>query len=274
MASSLTPVLKATVGLPGSKGLPRHKTGRKRDELKLEGLTHHRCCLFLVRKLGNIKSKVDRSARKDLLASISFLKQGIVSLQQVLAKTKRTGKDDLKCFRSEADFSDVASLVTEMNNLQLRSLDELAKKALSDAKRRFGDAREKATEAFSNEGLNSSDRVLAMVIRVMGTVLGSVENPANALEACSVCLEELHALPAVQKCFEAKRIKHFKFWSKKDGRKQITATVYQLNRFMYDVMHLVGSAGNDGTLFWPYFVPVRDPGVTPQINLELTLCLK
>jgi len=88
----------------------------------------------------------------------------------------------------------------DMNNLTC--LDAMAKESLCDAKRRFKEARTKAAEAFfGNEALNTSDRILAMMVRVMGTILEKVDNPAHALAACRVCLEELHSLSAVQKCF-------------------------------------------------------------------------
>ena len=279
MASSITAVFKATFGSLVNKERPTNKTDKAVDELGKEHVTHRTFYSFLVRKL-------DGFARKDLLASITFLKEGIVILQQIFKKTVTTGKDDLGGFQSKAlllaTCSEIVSLVKRLNDLRQGDLDELAKEALSDAKRRFQDARKKATEEFNNEALKISDRILAMVVLVMGTILERADNPANALTASRACLEELHALPAVQKCFGIKPMKHFKFWSKNDSRRQIVATVYHLNCFLDDVMQSVGSASkNNGNSVWPYVdfeavyvVPARHPGVTPQNNLDVTLCLK
>ena len=55
--------------------------------------------------------------------------------------------------------------------------------SISDAKSRFKDARRKATEAFSNEALSTSDRLLAMQFRVISTSLGKIDVPADALLA-------------------------------------------------------------------------------------------
>ncbi|KAL9966916.1 hypothetical protein ACROYT_G025056 [Oculina patagonica] len=283
MASRITALFKATVGFLGSRKRSRHKTDKTVDALKEQDITHSdKCCSFLDRKLDNIKGNVDKLAKKDLLASISFLKEGIIILHQVLSKTTRTSKDNLEGFQSEGVCSEIISLVKGLNNLGPSDLDDSAEEALSDAKRRFEDALKKATEAFSNEDLKTSDRILAMVVRVMGTILESVamDNSANALAECSVCLKELHSLPAVQKCFGVKPMQDFRCWWKKDGRREVVANVYHLNCFIYDVMQLAGSTNKNDTFIWPYvdfgaeYVnSVCDPGVTPQINLDVTLLL-
>ena len=90
-----------------------------------------------------------------------------------------------------------------MRNLELIDLDESATRALSDAKERFKDSRRKATEVFANEALETSDRILAMQYRVMATILEKVENPADAIEPCRVCVKELNSLSVVQNCFDA-----------------------------------------------------------------------
>ena len=61
--------------------------------------------------------------------------------------------------------------------MELIDLDESATRALHDAKTRFEDSRRKATEAFSNEALETFDRILAMQYRVMATILEKLDNP-------------------------------------------------------------------------------------------------
>lgn len=72
---------------------------------------------------------------------------------------------------------------------------------LNNAKKSFERAREKATEAFANEALELSDRVIAMQYRVMSTTLQTVDNPADAIAACKVCIEDVHHVPGVKECF-------------------------------------------------------------------------
>ncbi len=222
---------------------------------------------MIVREIDDIKPKLDGLSRKDLLASISFFKEGISILYEVFEKancndncTARaaqatavgTKDENLEVnLQSTATASaNTVSLAKELNNLRLTGLDEITRQGLSDAKSRFEDARRKATEAFSNESLNMSDRVLAMVLRIMGTILEKVDNPVNALAACRVCLEELHALPVVQKSFNIIVTGGFKSWFKKDERREIVVAVCRTNHAIYDVMQKGGSS-NKGFLIWP-----------------------
>ena len=226
MTSIIAAVFKATIGLLVNKG--RDKAAAK---LKEGDVTDHKFRSLIVREIDDIKSKLDGLARKDLLASISFFKEGIVILYQVLEKANRNEKCSVaeqaaSPFRKEDERPSLdvisvssqsgtatvktVSLAEGMKNLRLDDLDELDKESLSDAKGRFQDARRKATQASSDEGLDPSDRLLAMMIRVMGTILEKVDNPANALAACRVCLEELHAMPAVRKSFNVELTGGFK----------------------------------------------------------------
>ena len=146
-------------------------------------------------------------------------------------------------------------------------LDESSKELLSDAKERFKEARSKATDAFSNEELNTADRILAMMIRVMAAILEKADNPANALTPCRVCLEELHALPAVKRNFGVALGKGLKAWFRKDERKAIIAVVCDINHAIFDVILMV-SSDSLILLNWPVIKvgaenvhPLRDPRV-------------
>lgn len=244
MTSIIKAVLEATIGLLLNKG--RDWAAKK---LKEGDLTDEKFRSLIVREIDDIKSKLDGLSRKDLLASISFFKEGISILYEVFEKENRkgnwtaraaqataggTGEENLEANLASSATGGVktVSFAKELSNMRLADLDEFTREALSGAKRRFEDARRKATEAFGNEALNASDRILAMVLRVMGTILEKVDNPANALAACRVCLEELHALPVVQKCFKVeitKDIKGFrswlKSWFKNNEREEIVAAV-------------------------------------------------
>ena len=92
-------------------------------------------------------------------------------------------------------------LPKRLRKLELTKLAESAERQLDYANDRFKDARRKATEAYDNEALELSHRVLAMQYRVMAAILETVDNLEDALAACRVCIEELHSLLAVKECF-------------------------------------------------------------------------
>ena len=241
MSSIITAVFKATIGLLVNKG--RDKAAEK---LKDGDVTDQKFRGLIVREIDDIKSQLKGLARKDLLASISFFKEGIELLYEVFGKARRkrehgTIKEEAAAGTASAE---AVSLAKGMRRVELTDLDESATRALADAKDRFKDARRKATEAFANEALELSDRVLAMQYRVMSTILERVDNPEIAFAACRVCIEELHSLSSVKECFtvELKR----GFWarfSKEERRAFISATCH-VNRTIYDVILMVSFSNN------------------------------
>ena len=240
MSSIITAAFKATIGLLVNKGrdkaAERFKEGDVTDE-KFRGL--------VVRDIEDIKSKLDGLARRDLLASISFFKEGIELLYDVFQKARSRSERGAITAQEAAGSatSETFSLAKRVNKLELTALDESATRTLDNAKDRFKDARRKATEAFANEALVLSDRVLAMQYRVMATVLETVDNPQDALSACRVCIEELHRLPAVLKSFDVELTKGFLARLNKDERREIISTVCHVNRVIYDVTQMVACRG-------------------------------
>ena len=240
MSSIVTAVFKATVGLLVNKG--RDKAAEK---LKDGDVTDQKFRGLIVREIDDIKSQLKGLSRKDLLASISFFKEGIELLYEVFDKARQerehgTIEEEAAAGTASAE---AVSLTKEMRRLDFTDLDKSATRALADAKDRFKDARRKATEAFANEALELSDRVLAMQYRVMSTILETVDNPEFALAACRVCIEELHSLSAVKECFAVELKRGFWAWFSKDERGAIISATCHVNRTIYDVMLMV-SFGN------------------------------
>ena len=255
MSAIVTAVLKATVGLLLTKG--RDCLAKKLQE---GDVTDEQFRNMIVRELDDIKSKLDGLARKDLLTSISFFKEGIVFLSKVLDEKyyANCGPESSKVkTRNEAaekdkstEWLDLPSADVKTVSLSVKGqetlfaeLDESGKRALADAKKRFDEARMKATEAFNNVALSTKDRILAMQYRVMSTILEKIDSPAEAIATCKLCLEELHSMPAVVKSFEVEHSGGF--WSifKKDERKDITNSVQDVNRAVARV-----TAAVDGVL--------------------------
>ena len=117
-----------------------------------------------MREIDDIKSKLNGLARKDLLASISFFKEGIELLYEVFDKPRSRGEYGMATTQAVSGIAgaEAVSLAKGMKKLELADPGETTSWALANAKDRFKDARRKATEAFNNEAMELSDRVLAM----------------------------------------------------------------------------------------------------------------
>ncbi len=239
MSSIVTAVFKATIGLLVNKG--RDKAA---ERLRDGDVTDQKFRSLIVREIDDIKSKLDGLARKDLLASISFFEEGIELLYVVFDKARTRSKQRGE-ETAQAACAETFSLAEGMRSLELTGLDESATRALFNAKKRFEDARREATRAFKNEALDTSDRILAMEYRVMATILETVDNPADALAPCRVCIKDLNCLPAVQNSFDVqlkKGIQAVRSLFSKDERRNIISSVCHVNRIIYDVTQAVGES--------------------------------
>ena len=278
MSSFIDAILKATVGLLVNKG--RNVAAEK---LKEGDVTNEQLRNLIVSELDDIKSKLDGIARTDLLASISFFKEGLVYLYKVKlnqedGKETQHGEDraatplkqDVRS--SEASVKTV-SLAEQMRTLQLTDQDNSSARALNDAKDRFKQAREKATRAFCNEALRTSDRILAMQYRILATILEKVDYLTDALAACRLCLEELHSMPAVKKSLDVHLQKGFKSRFNKAEREDTIGSVCRMNRVIF---HIAGTVKEDYEIsLWPCIDrgenkvdPLRDVRVTQIIEKE------
>ena len=269
MSSVVTAVLKATIGLLASKG--RDVAARK---LKEGDVTDQKFRGLIVREIDDIKSKLEGIARKELLASISFFKEGIEFLYELFDKV-RFRRNEISPLTSQAGQStstEATSLSKRMRRLELADLNESASRALANAKERFKDARREATKAFANTALELSDRILAMQYRVMAIILETVDNPDDALPACRVCIEELHNLSAVKECFKVEFEKGLKARLGKDDRRAIISTVCHVNRVIYDVT-LMACFGNKALEICP-FVDIGQKNIDPLRDTRIAKVLQ
>ena len=221
------------------------------EKLKDGDVTDQQFRELIVREIDDIKSKLEGLSKKDLGASISSFKEGIELLYEVFNKARIRNEDGTGT--ALAACAEAFTLAQEMTMLKLTDLDESAKTMLSSAKERFRHAREKASEAFNNEALQTSDRILAMQYRVMATMLETVDNPEGAIAPCRVCIEELNSLSAVQNSFAVQLKKGIQGLFNQKKRKKIISIVCHVNRVIYDVMQTVR---NDSFLW----IPVVDIG--------------
>ena len=266
MSSIVTTVFRYTIGLLVSKG--RDKVA---ETLKDGDVTDQKFHSLIVKEIEDIKSKLDALSRKDLKASISFFEEGIVLLYEVFKIANTRGECD--AVTAQAACSEAIPIIEGIKRLELTGLDESATRKLSTAKKRFEDARREATKAFKNEGLKTSDRVLAMKYRVMATILETVDNPADAVGPCGVCVKELNSLPAVQNNFHVQLktgIQAVKGLLSKEERREIISSVCHVNRVIYDVTRTFG--GDTHLWIWPT-VDTGDNRINPLYDARLTKVL-
>ena len=224
MSAIISGVLDLTFGLLWDK-LRDHTAERLQDG----DVTDEKCRQIIVRELDNMKSILEGLSRKDLLASISFLKEGVCLLNMAF----RPAKDDVSDKRgtlqdnggsaidcqSSNEMSDLSTSSSESKSKQnlnenecfeeaikplsriIANLGTASKERLSSARSSFEHARHEATTAFNNKALSTKDRILACKLRVISRMLESVEDPRVVFETCMLYLEELHNLEAVQGIF-------------------------------------------------------------------------
>ena len=236
MSSIATALFKVTIGLLVDKG--RDKAA---EILKDGDVTDQRFHSLIVREIDDIKSKLDALSRKDLEASISFFEEGIALLYEVFDIVK--SRNERGAATAQAACDEAFSLVEGITRLELTGLDESATRKLSTAKERFKDARREATRAFKNEGLKTYDRILAMKYRVMATILETVDNPADAVAPCGVCVKELNSLSAVQNSFDVQLktgIQKVRGLFGKEERREIIFNVCHVNRVIFDFALALG----------------------------------
>ena len=232
MSEIITAVFKATVGWLVDKG--RDEAAKK---LKDGDVTDQQFRGIIMREIDDMKSKLDGLSRKDLLASIGFFREGIELLYEVFEEKR--SRSEYGADTAQAACAEAVSLAEGMKHLELT---ESATRKLTNAKKRFERARERATDAFSNEALSPNDRILAMQYRVMATVLETIDHPADAVAPCKVCIEELNGLPVVQRSFEEQLktgIMAVKSLFNKEERRKVISGVCLVNRVAYDVTQTV-----------------------------------
>lgn len=256
MSAIVKAVLTGTLGLLLKKG--RQSLAEK---LKDGDAIDQQLRSWIIEEFDNVNSKLDAMGRSYLKASLSFFREGVVFLNKVMdseASAVETSAEETEL--SASAWVNTTSLVEGLRRLNSTNLDESAKKALFDAKKRFGDARREATKAFNNDALSRLDRILAIAIRLMATILEETENPADSLAACRSGLEELHSLPFVRENFKVELTEGVKARLKSDERRQIILSVCQVNRIIHDVYVILGEIG---ILFnWPC-IKIEDERVDP-----------
>ncbi|XP_044183823.1 uncharacterized protein LOC114966429 [Acropora millepora] len=230
------------------------KKGRHRaaEMLKDGDVTNQKLRSVIVYEIDNLNSKIDALAQGNLKTSVSFFKEGLVFLKEALntdiSETDRRAEG--REAKTPQTFPGVITtvvdnlpvLVKKLREQNLADLNESCKKALLDAEKKFDSANGKAAKVFHNDTLTPSDRIVAMALRLMATILAKIKNPASVLEVCRSNLEELHSAAIVQENFKTEFRKSPKVKRKmnKGERRGIISLVCHINRIIFDITLLIG----------------------------------
>ena len=216
MTAIVNAVLNSTVGLLCNE--LRDFTAETLNEMNLND---EKCRQIVVLELDDIKAKLDGFSRKDLLASLSFLKEGVTRLyisldisgessgQPNTSKPHKTDKSKLRdatatrtaeqssVTQAERDDLECAfQLSTITGNLKIAS-----KGRYNLALESFKETRRLATEAFNNVALSTEDRVMASKLRIASRILEGLDDTEAAVRDSLLYLKGLQDLPAVQAMF-------------------------------------------------------------------------
>ena len=167
---------------------------------------------FIVDDIKDIKSTIDSMARKDLLACINIFAEEFANMLHLFRRKRKEDKN----YSPE--------------------------RALSRSITRLEDANLKATDAFSNDALDISDRILAAKYRIRTTLLVTLDKPANAFTSCVTILRQLNDDPTVRNTFRAQLSGGIKVWPRfgsSNRRAEIISSVCEVNRLVYDIMQMV-----------------------------------
>ncbi|XP_028392542.1 uncharacterized protein LOC114517095 [Dendronephthya gigantea] len=251
-----------------------HVAGR----LRHGDCTDEKCRQLIVRELDEIKTKIDGLARKDLQSSVCFLKDGLCLLNHAFEGAANDIEDNKPLDSSEqsedssfalAEHDDeLRSQISAFNKALARSPQTLtvrSKERFTSAKLSFENAYSKATEAFNNEALSTTERILATKLRVVSRMLQCLhEDPEMAMAFCKLYLQQLHELPAVRKRFVVFFRNKVKSKLSQRKRGENIRCVMELSYALYEYAKLFARTGLDVLGSWP-IIKLRRKAINPLL---------
>jgi hypothetical protein len=206
--------------------------------------------------LNDVKTKLDGLSRKDLLSSYSFLKQGIdllnVSLNKSMDEQKGVDKPTDEQALSTMSSSVQSGILDEAFALSqaMEKLNIVSDGQFEYAKKRFEDARRRATDAFSNQALSIEDRLMAAKLHIVATILECLESPEHAITSCLSFLEELHGLEAISEIFSVYLNRGFMSRLNKAERVEFVKSVMLVNYTLFQFVSKFSSKYTSASA-WP-----------------------
>ena len=264
MTSVITSILNSTIGLLWNKA--RDSTATK---LQHGDVTDAKIRVIVVRELNDIKTKLESLCRKDLLSSYSFLREGVELLNVCFDRSIHSTQDD-RCESSTMSSDVVSAILNEVLELT-RAVEKLKIKSCAEyesARKRFEDARRKATETFCNEALKIEDRIFAAKLRLVSKILENLESPKTAITGCLSFLRDLHSLPAIREIFSVYLNGGVKSSLGKEERAANVKSVMLINYVLFQFTLKFGGKATD-RLNWPAgIIEFADRSFNPVLEWE------
>ena len=270
MSSIVTSILSSTVGLLWNKA--RNSAAAK---LKDGDVSDAKIRELVVRELNDIKTKLDGLSRVNLLSSSRFLKEGVDLLYVSLDKSKLeqkvvmhpTQQDHGETSRMSSGvesgiLSEALELSHAMGKMKIYSDNEF-----ESAKKRFEDARKRATDAFCNEALNINDRIFAAKLRVVSEILECLDSPQTAITGCLSFLQDLHSLPAIREMFYVYLNGGVRSLLGKAERVENVTSVMLINYVLFN-LSLKFSRTLTDRVTWPGIIELTDRSFNPILDWQ------
>ena len=250
------------------------------EELKHGDVSDERFRNFIVRELTAIREKLEGLSKMDLIASANFFKDGVSLMYYSFEKCRPEVQTEV--YQYDAD--SISLINTEVTNIELDDWEVLhlmsnclqfvtfdsQNKFFVEAKDFFKKAADSATKAFSNEGLDIYDRVLAMKFRVASSMLEFIDEPEIALILCKNYLEQLNGLPEVREAFS---VRFGGFNMRRlfcDMRREaLIGAVTSINRILWEYLHLC-SKGDEFLRNWPEISVDSSRKIHPVLSWEIS----
>ena len=262
MLSILNRVLATTFGLLYNKC--RDHTANKLQE---GGVTDQKCRQLIVRELDDIKKKLDGLSRKNLLSSISCLREGLRQLNIAINKRAEREGEASSTLENVGNFQVDGACPFELSK-GIREL-KIVYEMCPDAIDLFKEARMEAKRAFNNTYLPIEDRILATRLQVISRILEKLENPDDAANICKFYLEELHDTKAVQEMFSVYLDGGIKSYFYTTSRLEKIMSVIMINFVLFDFTYQFTKLSSN--LFnWPRIKLDHDRSCQPMMaNSEM-----
>ena len=271
MLSVITRIMSSSLGLVLNKAgnTAVHKR-KEREDVMDEKLRE-----AINDDLNDIQTNIEGLAQKDLLASYSFLKEGIVTLSLALdeAKDEPISKNEANADQdgggqtNETTTGNKSDSEATQLSTAIQKLKNTSNSRLVAAKQSFEAAGAKAIPSggFCNKALSLPERIMATKLRVVSKILECLQETKVASVACMLFLEELHNLPAIGETFSTYLKGGIKSWVYKDSRLENVKSVLCLNFAVSEfVAKFSGELPNISN--WPRIhLPTRGKTIHPLV---------
>ena len=271
MASIVTKILSSTVGLLVNKA--RDSTAAK---LKDGDVADARIRELVVRELNDVKTKLDGLSRANLLSSYNFVQEGVNLLilsinkstleQKALPLVNETQDDQGETAMPSGAQSEILDEALVLSHA-MKEVKINSDRDFESAKKRFEEARTRATDVFFNEALSAKDRILAAKIRIVSEILEYLESPETAITGCLSFLKKLHSLPAIQETFSVYLNGGMKSLLNKSERVENVQSVMLINYVLFQYVSKFRSIKYSAVLAWPT-IKLDDRSFNPIFNWQ------